>query len=147
MAGPNPPGLIPADFEAGIRLAMQLGTPVDPARRPVFVLPVAADTNEDSRGLPWDITGDMTEIAPRVSNVLCAVEFKPPGSNLTDAGGVFAQRATLVVTLLQAEWNQVRTAVALETSGDVYQRWHDAPDLALGTSGVYQLFFQSGDIQ
>lgn len=146
MAGPNPPGFVAADFEAGIRLAMQLGTPVDPARRPVFVLPVAPDSNEDGRGLPWDIAGDMAETAPTVSNVLCAVEFKPAGSNLSDAGGVIAQRATIIVTLLHAEWLLVRTAVAVRTSGDTYLRWHDAPDLALGTAGVYQLYFQSGDI-
>jgi hypothetical protein len=146
MAGPNPPGFMQADFEAGIRLAMQLGTPVDPARRPVFILPVATDSNEDGHGLPWDINGDMTETNPTVSNVLCAVEFKPAGSILTDAGGVYAQRATIIVTLLHAEWLLVRTAVAVKTSGDIYNRWHDAPDLALGTAGVYQLYFTAGDI-
>lgn len=146
MAGPNPPGLDVAAFEAGVRTAMQLGLPVDASRRPVFILPVAPDSGEDARGLPWDIEGDMTEAPNEVTGVLCAVEFKAPGSDLTDGGGVIAQRATVIVTLLQAEWGQVKTAVSVGISGDTYRRWFDAPDLALGTAGVYQLYFEAGDV-
>lgn len=146
MAGPNPLGLDDS-FLTGIRTAMQLGTPVDPARRPVFVLPTAPDAGEDSRGLPWDITGDMRESANEVTDVLCAVEFKPPGSNLTDDGGITAQVGVLIVTLLQDEWEDVNTAVAVRVSGVTYERWFDAPDLALGTYGVYQLYFRAGDLR
>jgi hypothetical protein len=35
----------------------------------------------------------MTEATNEVTDKLCAVEFKPPGSNLTDAGGVVVQTA------------------------------------------------------
>jgi hypothetical protein len=144
MAGPDLPGL--EGFEAGIRTAMQLGLAVNPTRRPVFVLPAAPDAGEDSRGLPWSVTGAMAEATNEVTDLKCAVEFKAPGSDLTDGGGVIAQTATIIVTLLQAEWNQVRTAESVRVSGTNYRRWLDAPDLALGTHGVYQLYFQAGDV-
>lgn len=145
MAGPNPAGL-DASFEAGIRQAMQLGLPTDPTRRPIFVLPAAPDAGEDGHGLPWDVTGDMSEATNQVTGVLCAVEFKAPGSDLTDGGGVIAQQATLIITLLHTEWLLVNTATAVKHSGTTYRRWLDAPDLALGTFGVYQLYFQTGDV-
>lgn len=145
MAGPNPAGLDDS-FLSGIRTAMQLGLPTDPERRPVFTLPATPDNGEDQLGLPWDISDSVENTVETVEDVLCALEFKAPGSNIDDKGGVIAQQATLIVTLLQDEYDQVKTSVSVTVGGSTFRRWFDAPDLALGTYGVYQLYFQAGDL-
>lgn len=146
MAGPNPAGLNSEAFQAGIRLAMQLGLPTDVARRPIFYLADDATTTPaDDGGVPWDMDDDANATETAVSGVLCAIEFDEKAVQSSD-GGTVAQTAQVVITLLQTEYDQVKLATRVTIAGRSYRRDFDRPDLALGTNGVYQLVFKAGDL-
>jgi hypothetical protein len=148
MAGPNPAGLSNDKFRAGIRLAMQLGTPKDPARRPIFELRTGnTSTPADDSDVPWDVDDSYDAEYEDVEDVLCAVEFSSTRvDERSDKQGAVSQGAYLTITILDEEYALVRDAVAMRISGKRYERDYDRPDLALGDNGVFQLGFFAEDI-
>lgn len=137
---------------AGLRTAMQFGTPVDPARRPAFILAASAsDPGEDAVdgfGVPFDPTAPAPAAPVEVTGILCAYEAAGAQSD-TNRGGLEVQEAVLVVTLLEEEWLQVKDCIAVRLGDSTYIRKSDGdhPEYALGTLGVHQISFQAGDVQ
>lgn len=103
------PGFPADEFRAGIRLAMQMGLPVEEARRPQFVtLPAStgiATVTVDANGVPWDPTA--TPVAPEGTalRVLCALE--PKGTALAEEHFGQRQSSAYLITLLDEEYAQI----------------------------------------
>jgi hypothetical protein len=148
VAGPNPNGFDPAAFEAGIRIAMQLGLPPDPARRPVFIVrkEFTSTENLDDDGYPMDSTVEPPERTGEVADVLCAYEVTQTTSEDAGRDGIDLQTPAITVTLLGTEYELVKDCIGVRISRDTYRRWHNAPDYGLGTSSVHQIIFKAGDL-
>jgi hypothetical protein len=130
---------------AGIRTAMQLGYPVEASRRPVFILPVAVTgSGLDERSVPFNPSTAMPATTTDLSGVLCAYEGGV--NNTVDREtGVSVQASPVAVTLLEDEYQLVKTCIAVRIGDTEYTRLRDDLEYALGTLGVHNISFVAGD--
>jgi hypothetical protein len=131
----------------GIRTAMQFGYPIEAARRPVFILPLATtDSGLDERDVPFDPNQAMPITTTDLTGVLCAYEGGE--NNTTDKEtGISVQLSPVVVTLLEEEYQLVKTCIAVRIGDTTYTRLRDDLEYALGSLGVHTISFLAGDSQ
>lgn len=95
-------------FREGIRLAMEMGMPVEQSRWPVFVTTSThvQSVETDHAGLPWDPDVELQRPEDkRVTDILCAVEFVDQAEG--SAGFGSTQPQTVHITLLDEEYQEV----------------------------------------
>jgi len=140
MAGRDP-GFDRAAFEAGIRFAMTMGAPPDPAAQATFhfksVRGYPPGTLVDSEGTALDpsIRATVTTAAPVRAE--CAVEFDDAAPDELPIGVRVPTRMN--VTLLDAAWQRIRDAVAVTYGGDRYVISHRLGPYGLFDAAVHQL--------
>ena len=145
---PNGAILDTTSAAAGIRVAMQIGTPADPAARPVFILPVdPTGTGLDERGVPFDPSQAMSAQTTELTGVLCAYDaIILRNDDVEKTTGVATQQVRITVTLLDTEYQQVKECIAVRIGGSTYWRWRDNLPYAIGAMGVWQIMFRAGDV-
>lgn len=97
------------DFRAGIRLAMEMGRPVDPGAWPEFVIVTReqlAPSEGDADGVPWDPAAPAAVEEFVRLRELCTVEMDPTANDERTWGSL--QPGTAVITLLDEEYERVR---------------------------------------
>lgn len=135
-----------APFEAGLRAAMAMGTPPAPTDRAVFVF---ADTTTntapaDAENVPFDPAATPT-VTPgrRISGVLCAIEYLDAQGQLVDLGVLAPTQ--IRITLIDAEYQQVRGFDYVEMSGDKYFYRRTAPAVGLDASQFWTVYCRAED--
>ncbi len=139
-------GLVPFDqkaFEDGILLAMGLGIPDDPALQPTFVLPgtTTASPGKDEVDSAFDPAAKL--VPGKTPRVRCAVEFLDRNGEVLDFGIAQADQARL--TLLDAQYQQVKGFDHVLLGGTEYQYRETFPPLALGPSVIWQVMVATRD--
>lgn len=133
------------DIQLALRQTMVLGLPVEDEQKPTFYFnPVVEWERYDTEGSPWEWDATPTsEVETSPVQPICAYEFFSPlgrqGGFATEVGDFTP--TTLVVTLLQEEWEQVR-GFSYVTVGPSEQRWlfrYWRPAYGLGGFTVYQI--------
>ncbi len=128
-------------FEAGIRLAMNLGLPAAEEDRPLFRFPrvraYPPGTVLDHEGHPLDPNVAPTITTQTPVRIPCAIEWDDASPDQLPPGVRVPTRLT--ITMLDDEYQQVKDAVIVEVGGDRYQISHVAPPVALSDSGVWTL--------
>ncbi len=135
-----------AAFETGIRTAMAVGMPPDPADRAIFVFANTATnaTPADAEDVPFDPAAAPTVTAGRqVSGLAYAVEYRDTSGQTVDLGIITPTQ--VVLTLLKAEYDQVRGFDYVLLSGDKYLYRREEPVIGLATSEVHQIHCRAED--
>lgn len=144
------------EFEDAIRFAMQMGTPVDPDKRPKFVFASIGKTYwkvgvqlvsapaMDWDGNPLDPEIETRVDAPRTVSVDCGIEVTSGASRgETPIGGFPAVQLT--VTLLEADWAKVAGCDSVQYNGDTYLYDSEPSNVGLFSAGVHTMVFVSKD--
>ena len=140
MAGTTP------DFsktvvEDAIRFAMRMGAAPDPTQRATFlfrqVRTYPPGTLLDAEGTPLDPNVRAEVTTPDPVTVDCAVEFERATPEELPTGVRIPTR--LVITLLENEYQQVRTAVRVRIGSDRYQIAYELPVVGLFDMAVHQI--------
>lgn len=136
----TPPEFDKAAVLAGLHIAMGFGTPTRTEDRATFFVPrEVAETAapSDISGVPFSPTIQRVANLSRVQ-VACVVDF-------FDAQGVVETFGTtsptrIKLTLLDAEWQQVKEFSYVVAGGDKYIRAKVQPPIALGTIDVWEVW-------
>ena len=140
MAG-TIPDFSRAVVEDAIRFAMRMGAAPDPAQRATFLFrqirTYPSGTILDAEGTPLDPTIRATVTTPDPVTVDCAIEFERATPEELPTGVRVPTR--LVITLLEAEYRQVRTAVRVRIGRDRYQLSYELPVVGLFDMAVHTL--------
>ena len=143
-------------FENAIRFAMQMGTPNDPDKRPIFIFPTKEKTywrddvqiptpHLDADGRPLDPNIEMRISDPiEKEGVLCAIEVETSAAVGEIPVGKFPS-TRLVITLLEAEWEEVVGCDGVRYNGDYYVYDHEPQNYGLFDSNVHTMIFVSED--
>lgn len=148
MAGTNP--LFDATaFEEGIRFAMRMGAPINPADRATFRFPRTTTypegTRLDREGRPLDPRVVRTEGTTRPDlQVDVAIEYGVPGNTDETPVGRFAN-GQVTVTLFQADYDQVKDAREIVIGQDTYIVAFHPPPLGLFNVGFQQIVAYAKD--
>ena len=140
-------------FRSSIRSTMQMGMPSDPARQltwhwdrdQTFDIPDTEGNPYDWTATPdTDVPGNVVEPTGSLV-VVYAMEFsaRPAASKDTEMGEFDGTR--IIVTLLDTEFEQVKTADYCVFDGDRYRIDFTAPPVALFTVTVYSVFLTAED--
>lgn len=129
----------------GLRLAMQVGLPVNTADQPTFFMPqvtVAPTEPLDQEGVPFDPSYRPTRTRTSVT-APCAIEYQD-GSGKLENFGVIAP-TKVVLTLLDQDYLKVKGFEYVVISGTrfFYQRTETAKGLV--TVGLYKIHCLSED--
>jgi len=143
-------------FENAIRFAMQMGTPNEEAKRPTFIFPGGGVTywrdgvmltqppRVDLDGHPYDPEIEVRRQPEVQLQVDCAFEVKEVTPRPEDPVGTF-QHTQLVVTLLEAEYQQVQGCKAVTYNNDRYTYGFESEAYGLFGSDVHTIIFVSED--
>jgi hypothetical protein len=145
-----------AAFREAIYETMLMGIPEDPAEALTFKwLRDRVYVPDDPAGNPYDWTSSPTSNTPgnpalpdiggdQGLSVPYALEFSArPGGAATAFGEIDTSRA--VVTLLDSDYDQVRTADYAVIGDTVYRILFDAPPFGLFGVTVWQVFLEAED--
>lgn len=148
MAELSLPGFDPDEVRDGIRLAMQVGLPVEPADQPTFVFaatyaPLAAS---DAEGTPFDWrAGRDTPVAPARAAVKrpCAIEYDDGTPGVEAVGAVYSSR--LILTLLDEDYEAVKGFSHVLIGGNSYAYELTEPPMGLISVGVWRIHVRADD--
>jgi hypothetical protein len=130
-----------AQVEDALRFAMRMGAAPDPAQRATFlfrqVRVYPEGTLLDAEGTPLDPSVRAVVTTPDPVTVDCAVEFERATPEELPTGVRVPTR--LVLTLLEDEYRQVRTAVRVRVGTDRYQLSYELPVVGLFDMAVHQI--------
>lgn len=134
-------GFNATDFEAGIKLAMQMGAPPEEADRVTFYFPktLTATGPVDGRGIPFSPAQAITATGPAPIKVDCAVEYLDVTGQPTNFGIVAPAR--IAVTLLDGEYQQIKGCEYIVAHGDRYNFQRTEPPVGLFDVAVWTLHF------
>lgn len=140
MAKYIPPGFNSAQVIAGLHKAMGFGEPTRVGDKATFYFPVSYDwppgTVLDEDGVPFDPTVmPVTNTVKAPLKVYCAVEYFDRADK-SETFGVF-RPTRIEITLLDAEYQQVKDFAYVEAGGDKYVRRSVEPPVALGSIDVW----------
>lgn len=136
MAKNLPAGFNAAEVIAGLHRAMEFGEPTRTEDRATFytVTTTAAGGPVDEDGVPFDPTVRPTR-STTSKQVKCAVEFADR-ADLSETFGII-QPTRVKITLLDAEYQQVKDFAYVVVGGDRYNRRITEPPVALGSIDVW----------
>lgn len=161
MANPSASLGIPYNFDGegfrnAIRFAMQMGTPVDPDRRPIFIKPPIVATTYwkndvelvdaprlDGDGIPLDPNVEVREGADVQVSVDCAIEVERADAEEGPVGMFVPTK--LVVTLLDDQYAEVDGAREMLYNGDRYLFGYEPENNGLFDVGVHTMVFYPQD--
>jgi len=135
-----------AAFTQGILTAMAVGTPPDPADRPVFVF---ADTSTatgsvDDEGIPFDVTATPTRTpGAEVTDIPCAIEFVDAAGQVADVG--ILQLTKIKITLLDEQYQLVKGFDHVRIAGDRYYYRKTEPPIGMVTKTIYTVHCTAED--
>jgi hypothetical protein len=156
MVDPNPALGISADFDAdqfrnAIRFAMQMGTPPDVDKQPVFVfkptgrsywknsVQLGSAPRLDRDGKPLDPTIEVRVVEAATKRVDCAVEIIRADAEELPVGTFRQTKA--IVTLLDEQYEQVVGCTELVFDGDRYRFGYEPDGLGLFSVGINTMIF------
>ena len=143
-------------FESAVRFAMQMGTPQDPDKRPVFIfsstgvsywkdgVELPTPPHVDSDGVPLDPTIEVRKADEGRVSIDCAIEAGGGGGLGEIPVGRFPV-VRLTVTVLDADYHLVQGCAAIEYNGDRYTYDHEPENVGLFDSGIHTMIFVSED--
>lgn len=130
----------------GLRLAMQVGLPVDAASQPVFYMPPTSSSTgaTDAEGVPFDPAARRTFVAPTaVRNVKCAIEYVDGEGKLENFGVIVPAR--VILTLLDEEYARVKGFAYVVIGGSRYFYRRTEVPRGLVSIGVFKVHCVSED--
>lgn len=139
MAG-DVSGFKPDEFRKGIRFVMGLGAPDDTGQQATFYFPRAAtpaDSTVDSEGVPFGPEQMTFSRARNPVRVPCAIE-DPFTAGIATGEGPFGA-GTIIVTLLDDDFDQVEGFVYVVVGGVRYDYRRELIPRGLGTVTVHRL--------
>lgn len=144
----NLPGFNADEVRNGLRLAMNVGLPPVEADQPLFVWDAPADieTAEDPSGIPfaWDAEPPAVVAAPHPPvRVPCAIEYLDSQGELRAFGPTAS--STLVLTLLDDEYERVRGFSRVVIGGNEYLYQRTEAPLGLVSIGIWQIHVRTDD--
>lgn len=145
MAG-SLPGFDPVAVRAGIRLAMQVGLPVQTADQPTFYFKGAPTTGvgTDGHGAPLAWDGTRSSAAPKAAvQVPCAIDYQDDAGLENGFGPVSSSR--LVLTLLDEDYDAVKGFAYVAIGGNRYDYERTEPPMGLVSVGVWQVHVRAVD--
>lgn len=142
------PGFDPDEVREGIRLAMQVGLPVEPDDQPTFVFAptFGAQDGSDAEGTPFDWrSGRDTPAAPARAAVKrpCAIEYDDGTSQMEAVGAIYSSR--LILTLLDEDYEAVKGFSHVLIGGNSYTYELTEPPLGLVSVGVWRVHVRAED--
>lgn len=148
MAELSLPGFDPDEVRDGIRLAMQVGLPVEPADQPTFVFAptFAGLAGSDAEGTPFDWrAGRDTPAAPARPAIKrpCAIEFDNGNALVEAVGTVYSSR--LILTLLDEDYEAVKGFSHVLIGGNTYTYELTEPPMGLVSVGVWRIHVRAED--
>lgn len=135
------------EVRAGLRLAMQVGLPVEESDRPTFYMPVGWSTdgahNVSEDGVPFDPDYRPARTSRRSVQVPAAVEYTD-GDGKVEGFGILVP-SKVVLTLLDEDYEQIKGFEFVQIAGQrfFYSRTESA--LALIEVGVWRIHCRSDD--
>ena len=134
-----------AGFLSGVLTAMGVGTPPALADQPLFVF---ADTTTvavptDSEGVPFDPAARPTVTPGARVRVPCAVEYLDNHGQVVNFGIVTP--STLRLTLLDAQYRQIKGFSHVVIGGDRYNYRRTAPPEGMVTATVWTIYAVAED--
>ena len=156
MVDPDPGLGISADFDAeqfrkSIRFAMQMGTPPDEGKQPVFVfrptsrsywkngVQLGSAPRLDRDGKPLDPKVEVRVVEAATKTVDCAVEIVRADAAELPVGTFRQTKA--IVTLLDEQYEQVKGCTELVFNGDRYRFGYEPEGLGLFSVGINTMIF------
>lgn len=148
MAELSLPGFDPDEVRDGIRLAMQVGLPVEPADQPTFVFaPTYAPlAGSDAEGTPfdWRVGRDVPEAPARAAvKRPCAIEYSDGSGGVEAVGTVYSSR--LILTLLDEDYEAVKGFTHVLIGGNSYTYELTEPPMGLISVGVWRIHVRADD--
>jgi len=127
------------EFRRNIHAVMTLGAPPKAEEQATFYFAktLVYNTPTDDDGIPFDPNATVTETQPAPVKVPCAIEYFDREENPVPFGAVTASK--IIVTLLDEDYDVVKTCVAVVVGGDRYFRKRTVPPVGLYSVGVYQI--------
>lgn len=128
-------------FRTAIRYAMDLGTPPVAADALKFYWNAVSTTvaTTDGEGVPFDPAATVTRTTPTPVSKPCAVEYLDAAGEPTGFGVIIPSKVK--VTLLDEDYDAVRTADYVVVAGDRYIRQYEPPSYGLFDVGVHQIIY------
>lgn len=146
MAKNLPPGFDPAKIRQGLLTAMEFGAPTRTEDQATFFFavrgPVAGTVDEENVPFDPSLRPDNTAPIPKLT-LPCAVEFYDRAGRIETFGEIAATK--IKVTLLDDEWQQVKTFRYVVAGGDKYVRDKVEPPVALGSLDVWSVWCTAED--
>lgn len=140
-----PPGFPSARVIDGLHKAMGFGEPTRTSDKATFFFPktIAAGVGTDEEGVPFDPDAQPTSTTPRPQQVPCAVEFYARGDVVETFGTIQTDR--IKITLLDPDYQKVKTFSYVVAGGDRYFRRNVQPPDALGSVDVWTVWAVAED--
>lgn len=138
-----PPSFNAARVRAGLLKAMGFGEPTRAADKVTFHLvtrPAVEDADGD--GVPFDPSVRVTATDTALA-VTCALDYLDDNGEVIAGGDL--KPARVRVTLLDAEYQQIKSFDYLTAGGDRYARDSIAPPFALGGLDVWTVYATAED--
>lgn len=124
---------------------MLMGYPIDTAAQPVFLFRTDTDApSVDAYGVPWNPAGVGTTVYTEITGVLCAIDQVISMRDI-ETKSSSQQYETMLVTLLETEFQQVKDCVAIRYDGRVFPRWQTPPAIGLFAVGIHTIEFRAND--
>lgn len=131
----------PAAFRAAIRSAMTMGAPPEADYQLKFYWNPSRTSaaTKDGEGIPFDPAAPITSTTRDPVSVPCAVEYLDAAGQPSPFGAVVPSKVR--VTLLDEDYEVVKTADYVVVGGDRYLRHHEPPSFGLFEAGVHQIVY------
>lgn len=144
MAKTLPAGFNVERIRRGLLTAMEFGEPTRTEDKATFVTEAASTGVEprDQEGVPFDPTVRPARTTTSLA-VPCAVAFVNRGDTNETFGVI--QSTGVVITLLDAEYQQVKGFDYVGVGGDRYNYNKTAPPVALGSLDVWTVYATAVD--
>lgn len=142
MAGSDP-GFNAGAFRDAIQFAMRVGAAPDPANQVYFHFSSQLTYNvpTDGANVPFDPHATVTAMTAPPVVVDCAVEYFDAENQPTSFGLLAPSR--LAITLLDEDYEKVKTADYVVCHGDRYDYRRTEPPSGLFDVGLYVMHFTS----
>lgn len=142
MAGTNP-NFDAGAFRDGIHFAMTMGAAPLAENRLTFRFPteLVYVGTADAEDVPFDAETTVQRSEPPAVEVPCAVEYYDDQGTLLLSGT--AQAARVKITLLDEDYEQVKTADRVMAGGDVYYYRRTEPPSGLFDVGLFVMHFEA----
>lgn len=144
---PQIPDFNPDEVRAGLRLAMQVGLPVNAPDQPKFYFPVVTTGDGahslDQAGVPFDPAYRPVRSVPATKQVPCAVEYKDTAGVMSGWGNTVP--ATIIVSLLDLDYAQVKGFAYVVVGGTKYTYRSTEIPKGLVSVGIYKCHCTTDD--